>query len=31
MFETPNKVDTHIKHFLSDAEIKKLSEEMLGV
>ena len=31
MFETPNKVDTHIKHFLSDAEIKKLSEEITNV
>ena len=31
MFEKPNKADTHIKHFLSDDEIKKLSEEMLNV
>ena len=31
MFETPSKADTHIKHFMSDNEIKKLSEEILNV
>ena len=31
MFETPSKADTHIKHFMSDDEIKKLSEEILNV
>ena len=30
-FETPSKVDTHIKNFLSDDEIKKLSEEIINV
>ena len=31
MFETPNKIDTHIQHFLSDDDIKKLSEEIINV
>ena len=31
IFEIPNKADTHIKHFLSDDEIKKLSEEIINV
>ena len=31
MFETPSKADTHIKNFLSDDEVKKLSEEIINV
>ena len=31
MFEIPCKTDTHIKHFLSDDEIKKLSEVISNV
>ena len=31
IFETPSKVDTHIKHFMNDEEIKKLAEELLNV
>ena len=31
MFEKPTKTDTHIKNFLSDDEIKKLSEEIINV
>ena len=31
MFETPSKIDTHIQHFLSDDDIKKLSEEIINV
>jgi len=31
VFETPSKVDTHITHFMSDDEIKKLSEEIINV
>ena len=28
IFETPSKIDTHIRHFLSDQEIKKISQEI---
>ena len=28
IFETPSKIDTHIRHFLSDQEIKKLAQEI---
>ena len=31
VFETPSKVDTRITHFMSDNEIKKLSEELINV
>ena len=31
VFEIPSKVDTHIKQFLSDNEIKKISEEITSV
>ena len=31
IFETPSKIDTHIKHFMNDEEIKKLAEEMINV
>ena len=31
VFETPSKIDTHIKHFMKDNEIKKLAEEMTNV
>ena len=31
VFETPSKVDTRITHFMSDDEIKKLSEEIINV
>ena len=31
MFETPRKIDTRITHFMSDDEIKKLSEEIINV
>ena len=31
VFETPSKIDTRITHFMSDDEIKKLSEELIGV
>ena len=31
MFEPPSKTDTHIKHFLSDEEIKKLAETLINV
>ena len=31
VFETPSKIDTHIKHFMKDDEIKKLAEEMTNV
>ena len=31
VFETPSKIDTHIKHFMNDEEIKKLAEEMINV
>ena len=31
VFETPSKIDTHVKHFMNDEEIKKLAEEMINV
>ena len=31
VFETPSKVNTRITHFMSDDEIKKLSEEIINV
>ena len=31
VFETPSKIDTHIKHFMTDDEIKKLAEAMTNV
>ena len=31
VFETPSKIDTHVKHFMNDEEIKKLAEEMQNV
>ena len=31
VFETPSKIDTRITHFMSDDEIKKLSEELIHV
>ena len=31
IFETPSKIDTHIKHFMNDEEIKKLAEELVNV
>ena len=31
VFETPSKIDTRIAHFMSDDEIKKLSEELVNV
>jgi len=31
IFETPSKIDTRIKHFMSDDEIKKLSSEIVRV
>ena len=31
VFETPSKIDTHIKNFMKDDEIKKLAEEMTNV
>ena len=31
VFETPIKIDTHVKHFMNDEEIKKLAEEMINV
>ena len=31
VFETPSKIDTHIKHFMNDEEIKKLAEELVNV
>ena len=31
MFETPSKIDTRVTHFMSDDEIKKLSEEIINV
>ena len=31
VFETPSKIDTHIKHFMKDDEIKKLAEAMTNV
>ena len=31
IFETPSKIDTHIKHFMNDEEIKKLAEELANV
>ena len=31
IFETPSKIDIHVKHFMSDEEIKKLAEEMINV
>ena len=31
VFETPSKIDTHIKYFMNDEEIKKLAEEMINV
>ena len=31
MFETPSKLDSHIKHFMNDEEIKKLAGEMINV
>ena len=31
MFETPRKIDTRITHFMSDDEIKTLSEEIIHV
>ena len=30
MFETPSKLDSHIKHFMTDEEIKKLAEKMVN-
>ena len=31
IFEAPNKIDTHVKHFMNDEEIKKLAEELVNV
>ena len=31
VFETPSKIDTRITYFMSDEEIKKLSEELINV
>ena len=31
VFETPSKIDTHVKHFMNDEEIKKLAEELTNV
>ena len=31
VFETPSKIDTHVKYFMNDEEIKKLAEEMTNV
>ena len=31
VFETPSKIDTHVKHFMNDEEIKKLAEEVQNV
>ena len=31
VFETPSKIDTRITHFMSDDEIKILSEELINV
>ena len=31
VFETPRKIDTHVKHFMNDEEIKKLAEEVINV
>ena len=31
VFETPSKIDTHVKHFMNDEEIKKLAEELVNV
>ena len=31
VFEAPRKIDTHVKHFMNDEEIKKLAEEMQNV
>jgi len=31
VFETPSKIDTRITHFMSDDEIKKLSETIINV
>ena len=31
VFETPSKIDTHIKHFMNNEEIKKLAEELVNV
>ena len=31
VFETPSKINTHVKHFMNDEEIKKLAEEMENV
>ena len=31
VFETPSKIDTHVKHFMDDEEIKILAEEMQNV
>ena len=31
VFETPRKIDTHVKHFMNDEEIKKLAEELVNV
>ena len=31
IFETPSKIDAHVKHFMNDGEIKKLAKEMMNV
>ena len=31
VFETPSKIDTHVKHFMNEEEIKKLAEELVNV
>ena len=31
MFETPSKLDSHIKHFMTDEEIKKLADKMINI
>ena len=31
VFETPSKIDKHVKYFMHDEEIKKLAEEMQNV
>ena len=31
VFETPSKMDTHVKHFMNDEEIKQLAEEIINV
>ena len=31
VFEKPSKIDTHVKHFMNDEEIKKLAAEMENV